>query len=172
MNAQFTGLKTRRDHSISTHVRSTILHFPIHHFFQLGAPYSIVVCQFHPLISKTLDHRLLPTPDSEAPSMTLCAQFLFQAPKPCHNFMQEQIACFSFRISHPDTCNITTTNNSWRTTFRHHEGTCVLPCSCAAALPNLSHVFLHVPQRVLVHQSSFSACGPALRADVHIVYVL
>ena len=50
----------------------------INHSFQLGAPYSSVLCQFHPLKTKTMSHRLLPPPNSEATSMTLRAQFLFQ----------------------------------------------------------------------------------------------
>ena len=72
-NALFTGLKARRYHSISTHVRSTILRF-----FQciISSSFERHTVLFCEIFTPTLNPCLLPPPDSEAPSMTLCAQFL------------------------------------------------------------------------------------------------
>ena len=100
----------------------------------LPTPHCIVLCHLHPLISKTLNHCLLPPPHSEATSMTLGAQFLLQVPKPCHVFMQDKvlIPLFGSLVVIRATCP-------------HHEkqparhvGICVLPCSCAAISPILS----------------------------------
>ena len=136
-------------------------------------PYSTVLCQFYsPLISKTLNHCLLPPPDSEAPSMTLCAQFLFSSSE-AMPFFNAGTNCWlpSSDLSSSYVQQNRTTNKSWRSTFRHHVGTCVLPCSCAMAMHILSCVFLHFPQGVLVHKSFFSMRSCSARRSAHCVRV-
>ena len=132
---------TKMSLNFSTRAINHFTFLSVYHIFQLGTPYSTVLCQLHTLISETLSHCLLPPPDSEAPSMTLCAQFLFLGSEAMPHFMQEQIACFPLRISHRDTGDMTAPRKiAGEVRFRHHVGTCVLPCSCAVALPILSRV--------------------------------
>ena len=107
-SAQCPCARSYRDHSIQLPCDQPFFVFPIYHFFKLGAPYSTVLCHLYSFITKTLTHCLLPPPNSKMTSMTLRAQFLLQAPKPCHIFVQKLMVCFPLRISRRDLCNVST----------------------------------------------------------------
>ena len=104
--------------------------------------------------------------------MTLCAQFLLQALKPCNIFVQEQVACCSLRISRRDPCNVSTPREkAGEVRFVTLWDFVFLPRSCAVCLANLVMCASALSSGRLGTQVIFLS-GPALRPDVHIVYVL
>ena len=102
--------------------------FPVYHFFQLGAPYSTVLCHVDPLMPNALSHCLLPPPHSGTASMALCAHFLLQAPKPLHILMQKQLSCLPLGISRRESCNVPTP--------REVLPSCLVPSSSAPPHPS------------------------------------
>ena len=59
---------------------------PTYHFGQLCSPTRVALCLFGPIITHTLCHCLFQSPDPKTPTMTLCAQLLFQIARPNHVF--------------------------------------------------------------------------------------
>ena len=156
-------------HSICTHVRSTFLRF-----FQLIISSSLerhisLFCAILPTLHE--DFGLLPPPHSEPTSMTLCVRLhLSQAPQPGNFLCWNNLFVPSSVLSSQAVQCARTATSSLQSTFHHHIGTCVSPCSFVRVWPISSCEILHFHQAVLEHRSSFSACGPTLRANVHIVY--
>ena len=63
------------------------------------ALHPVLLCAFSFHLSPIhLCHGLFPSPDPKTPTMTLCAQLLFQIAKPHHVSLPKHLACLSCRV--------------------------------------------------------------------------